>query len=190
MRDFMRLSLEEAEAYRESYLAERPQLVERLRRRIARTGGPELDGTVEGLEALGVWFFEQLDADAEDGLAGSPSWWQPGAENGSGFFGEKLLSLRQVRLVDEVGAYLGQVLHAVLPQARWVVYRRDPKIRDVNQHATVLEGPFGIFKPESFVYGEALGVVMYREPVNPQALHEVVTFLIDESPTPEGCSDG
>ena len=66
----MEMTVEEAQAYHDAYIGELPSLVERLRRRVERTGGPELDGSLEGLGPLGAWFVDQLAKDEPDGLEG------------------------------------------------------------------------------------------------------------------------
>ncbi len=74
MLSFSDLTLEEAQAYHDSYLASLPGLVERLHARVGRTGGPVLDGSVASLVPLGEWFCAQLAADEPDGLEGYPAW--------------------------------------------------------------------------------------------------------------------
>ncbi|PPK94235.1 hypothetical protein CLV92_108137 [Kineococcus xinjiangensis] len=179
MRTFSLLSYDEAQAYREAYVAALPELVERLRRRAERTGGPVLDGGVDSVQPLGGWFFEQLAADAEDGLSEYPMWWQPGAENSKGFFGEPAPSLRQVRLIDEVAAYLAHVVQASVPEAQWTIYRRDPKYRDIKQHRTVLEGPFGVIDPVAVVYKQAIGPISSGQTPDLGILHRWASSKIN-----------
>ncbi|GAA0305640.1 hypothetical protein GCM10009528_23590 [Kineococcus aurantiacus] len=52
-------------------------------------------------------------------------------------------------------------LQQAVPQARWEVYRGDP--RESKQHKPVLLGPFGLVNPAGVVYKQALGPVMHGQ---------------------------
>ena len=75
MIDYCELTDAQAEAALEDYVRTLPGLVQRLRVRMTREGGPLLDDTVNSLGPLGPWFLDQIRAEREDWLAGVPVWW-------------------------------------------------------------------------------------------------------------------
>jgi hypothetical protein len=154
MLDFSALSREEAEAYREAYVAGLPQLRERLRQRLARWGGPAADGTLDGLPAVWNWFAAELDAVRDDGLEGYPGWWVPSTEEEVRRLTRPEPSARQLRLVDEVGAYLSEVLVHAVPGSDWMTYRVAPRLRDVNQHRTMLRVGGDPLDPVGLAYSQ------------------------------------
>jgi hypothetical protein len=171
VRSFDHLTHEQAEAYRQRYVAALPALVQRLRVRSARTSGPSLDASMDSVAPLEVWFHQQLFTTDDDGLLDCPSWWLAGTEHRRDFFDRTMPSLPQVRLVDEVAAYLGEVLQQAVPSARWEVYCCDPKLRDMKRHRSMLVGPFGRVSPVNVVYKQALGPIMHSTAFTEPVLH-------------------
>ncbi len=161
----MDMPLEEAQAYHDAYIGELPLLLERLRRRVDRTGGPELDGSLESLGGLGAWFVDQLAKDEPDGLVGHPRWWVPRPPRPSPYADNRRLTDGQLRLVDEVGAYLATVLQQHLPQAQWIVFRDDPRRRNAAQNSTMLRyGTGHVLDPVGLAYGQALHACLHDDP--------------------------
>lgn len=85
----------------------------------------------------------QLVDDAEpDGLSGTPRWWGD-AESASipeGVPG-RLLTAQELRLVDEVGAYLATVLAEAVPGAEWIVLHDKRHKNNVAENETMLKMP-------------------------------------------------
>ena len=192
----MEMSHEQALAHRDAYVAALPRLVQQLREHTARTGGPSLDGSVDSLAELGPWFVARLDADTDDdtddGFDESPLWWDaqqplpdrdPITDRPT-----RYLSPRQLRLVDEVAAYLGTVLQTAVPQARWIVYRQKSRgrARDINHHATMLQGPWAHgsaeVDPVGIVYSQALAQHMYQRGQDPDLLHDFALSVVGTGP--------
>ncbi|MFP5333731.1 MAG: hypothetical protein ACLGIV_00295 [Actinomycetes bacterium] len=190
---FPDLTLEEAEAYRDAYLASLPGLVERLQARVERTGGPALDGSVVSLGPLGEWFCRQLAADEPDGMEGYPAWWvhDPNWKPSPVSLGpQRLLSDRQLRLVDEVGAYFAQVLQRNVPQLEWVVFRPPKRQRNAAEHETMLQAPNGlVWNPVSLVYSMAIGQELHRRAPEPDTLLELAERISAKS-AQEGAGHG
>lgn len=122
MLDYGELTKPQARTALEDYVATLPGLVQRLRARITRVGGPELDDTVDSLEPLGPWFMDQIRADRDDKLSGVPIWWGDTPTRDDEPEGLPFTA-RQLRLIDEVQAYMAHVLQVAVPAATWVVYR-------------------------------------------------------------------
>ena len=154
MLHFSGLTRDEAEAYREAYVAALPQLRERLRRRVVRLGGPALDGALDGLPAVWNWYVAELDAVRDDGLDGYPTWWVPKTEEQLRRLTRPEPSAPQLRLVDEMGAYLSEVLEGAVPGCTWTVYRVSPRLRDVSQHRTMLRVGSELVDPVGLAYGQ------------------------------------
>ncbi|MFP5333732.1 MAG: hypothetical protein ACLGIV_00300 [Actinomycetes bacterium] len=182
---FPDLTLAEAEAYYDADLASLPGLVERLQAWVERTGGPGLDGSVDGLDPLGEWFSRQLAADEPDGLEGYPVWWvhDPNWKPSPVLTGPQgRLSDRQLRLVDEVGAYFAQVLQRNVPQLEWVVFRPPKRQRNAAEHRTMLQAPNGlVWDPVRMVYSMAIGQEIYRRDPEPDTLLRIAEQIREEA---------
>lgn len=178
MRTYGHLSHEEAEAFLEAYVAALPASAGRLRARSGKTGGPTLDGTVDSLLAAEVWFHEQIRKNVEDGVSDVPLWWLPGAEDVKDYLDRPRMSLQQVRLVDEMGAYLAEVWQTSMPKIEWEVYCTDS--RDTMQHRPVLRIAANLLNPVHIVYSQAVGPVVHGKKPGKTVLHELTLELISE----------
>ena len=84
----------------------------RLRAHLHDTGGSEVDGQLGSLPALGAWFLRHIEAEPDSAVEERvPAWWDPdrpfadsGSEETGPFTGQ------QIRLIDEVHAYVADVL--------------------------------------------------------------------------------
>lgn len=115
----------EADERFERFVAALPERRTQLRQRLADTGGPALDGTLEGLDALNAWYIDTALVDAPDGMDWRPEW-LPGPNGPArGPNGERAASPQLLRLWELVGVYLGDLALARFPASRWVCWR-DP----------------------------------------------------------------
>ena len=140
----------------------------------AATGGPAdaLDEGREGLVALWGWLVDQV-GHPDDGIAppGRPPWYSPDVAN-------PYLSDRALWLIDAVGTHLAEVARAANPGAYWDVYRVAPKLKDVDQHRTMLHGlPVPPADPVQMVYGIVIGIVLHGKPFEPGALATLCDYL-------------
>lgn len=69
-------SWNDADAAFTSFIEALPLRREQLRARLAETGGPELDGSLESLDALNEWYVRMAFADEDDGMDWWPTWHQ------------------------------------------------------------------------------------------------------------------
>jgi hypothetical protein len=115
----------EADAHFEAFVAGLPERREQLVQRLTETGGPTLDGTLEGLDALNEWYIATALADEPDGMDWLPTWLPISGDFGRGPDGERLISPQVYRLWELVGVYLGDLALARFPDSRWVCWR-DP----------------------------------------------------------------
>ena len=78
MRRFEEMDERTAREYLERYVASLPELRERFARRLAVTGGPVVDTSVESLADLDPWYEREIQDPTPDGLDGMPLWWDAG----------------------------------------------------------------------------------------------------------------
>lgn len=150
-------------AYRKGIIAAQS----RLREHHAATGGPRADGSVESLAEICGWFLKQLEDEQDDSSnAWVPAWWDPtkplagsGDERAGPFTGQ------QLRLIDEVHAYVAEVLMNEIPTAEWVIYKGSKK--DLRNGSTVLQlkGRLRTY-PLSLVYGAAIRLILLHKQVD------------------------
>ena len=153
----MNASREKRKELHEAYVRELEPALARLRLRLSRPGDPQLDATVESLDAVNGWFLTLIKERHVTKTVELPAWWDPlpalGAP-GSGPF-----TSSQLALIDEVQAYLGEVLIAAIPGAHWVIYKGSK--RDFRNGLTMLEVGRGSPLPvRDVVYKEAVGIVL------------------------------
>jgi hypothetical protein len=179
MLSFSDLTSEEAEIYCQAYLADLPHLVERLQQRLTRTSGPASDGSVAGLASLGAWLVEQLDRDEPDGLEGTPRWWVHTGSKPPYHAPGQLLTDNQLRLVDEVGAYLATVLTDAVPKATWIVFHDKRHKNNASENETMLKMPNkDVVNPASFVYGVAIRRCLYQREAEPNVLYDLAKSYV------------
>ena len=156
----MNASREKRGELHEAYVRELEPALARLRLRLSGPGDPQLDGSIESLDAVNEWFLTLIKERHETETVDLPSWWNPArptAESdvpGSGPF-----TSSQLALINDVQAYLGEVLIAAIPGAHWVIYKGSK--RDFRNGLTMLEVGRGSPLPvRDVVYKEAVGVVL------------------------------
>ena len=161
MWDTMSASREKRKELHEAYVRELEPALARLRLRLSGPGDPQLDGSIESLDAVNEWFLALIKERHETETVDLPSWWDPARPTDeSDIPGSGPFTLVQLALIDEVQAYLGEVLIAAIPGAHWVIYKGSK--RDFRNGLTMLEvgrkgGPLPV---RDVVYKEALGIVL------------------------------
>lgn len=132
-------SWEEADAHFEQFMASLPERRTQLTRRLAETGGPGLDGTLDGLDALNEWYIDTALADQPDGMDWWPTWLAgPNVDRSwRGPEGENAGSPEVTRLWELIGVYLGDLTLAWFPQSRWVCWRDPSKSMYNNGHPII-----------------------------------------------------
>ena len=156
----MSASREKREELHEAYVRELKPAEAHLRNRLSGPGDPQLDGSVESLDAVNEWFLMHIKEPKEMGTADLPSWWDPARPTAeSGVPGSGPFTSSQLELINEVQAYLGEVLTTAIPDAHWVIYKGHK--RDFRNGLTMLEVGRGRPLPvRDVVYKEALGIVL------------------------------
>ena len=156
----MSASREKREELHEAYVRELKPAEAHLRNRLSGPGDPQLDGSVESLDAVNEWFLMHIKEPKEMGTADLPSWWDPARPTAeSGVPGSGPFTSSQLELINEVQAYLGEVLTTAIPDAHWVIYKGHK--RDFRNGLTMLEVGRGRPLPvRDVVYKEALGMVL------------------------------
>jgi hypothetical protein len=159
MWDTMNANRERVAELHETYVTGLESARDRLQARLSAPSGPQLDGSVESLDPLNGWFLIRIKERHETETVELPSWWDrafPGAE--TGVPGNPFTSM-QLALIDEVQAYVGDVMTKSRPDAKWVIYKGHK--RDFRNGMTMLQ--IGKGKPYpvlDLVYKEALGIVV------------------------------
>ena len=156
----MSASHEKREELHEAYVRELKPAEAHLRNRLSGPGDPQLDGSVESLDAVNEWFLTRIKEPKETETADLPSWWDPARPTAeSGVPGSGPFTSSQLELINEVQAYLGEVLTTAIPDAHWVIYKGHN--RDFRNGLTMLEVGRGRPLPvRDVVYKEALGIVL------------------------------
>ena len=157
MWDTMSASREKRKELHEAYVRELEPALTRLRLRLSGPGDPQLDGSIESLDAVNEWFLALIKERHDTETVELPAWWDPlpaiGTPGGGPF------TSSQLALIDEVQAYLGEVLIAAIPGAHWVIYKGSK--RDFRNGLTMLEVGRGSPLPvRDVVYKEAVGIVL------------------------------
>jgi hypothetical protein len=160
MWDTMNASREKREELHEVYVGGLESARDRLRARLSAPGDPQVDGSVESLDAVNGWFLTHIKERSDTETVELPSWWDPDkptAETAEGR--NRPFTSSQLALIDEVQAYLGEVLSTAIPGAHWVIYKGHK--RDFRNGLTMLEvGKERPLPVRDVVYKEALGVVL------------------------------
>jgi hypothetical protein len=160
MWDTMSASHEKREELHEAYVRELKPAQAHLRNRLSGPGDPQVDGSVESLDAVNEWFLTHIKERHETETVELPSWWDPAKPTAETVKGRnRPFTSAQLALIDEVQAYLGEVLTAAIPDAHWVIYKGHK--RDFRNGLTMLEVGKGRPLPvRDVVYKEALGIVL------------------------------
>ena len=147
----------------------------RVRTHLRDTGGPEADGKLASLAGIGSWFLQHIqDVDDRSVLDGVPAWWDPTSPlAGSGVEGDGPFTGQQLRLIDEVQAYVAEVLLNEIPGAEWTIYQGGK--REMRNGKTVLKlrGRLQAY-PQTIVYSAALQLVLLEKAVSDRWLFDCV----------------
>ncbi len=173
MRDYEHMDAATAQVYLDRYVASLPDLRARLALRLETTGGPVVDGSLQSVDKLDPWYKHEIQRPSPDGLDDVPLWWdstKPGLAP----------SDVQLRLVDEVGAYLASVLQHVAGGAEWAVRKQRGGARTVGHHTTVLRlGPKGAqVEPWNLAYGHVADMLGGR-PLRENELRTAVMGVLE-----------
>ena len=160
MWDAMSASREKRKELHEAYVRELEPALARLRLRLSGPGDPQLDGSIESLDAVNEWFLTLIKERHDTETVDLPSWWNPARPTAeSGVPGSGPFTSSQLALINDVQAYLGEVLIAAIPGAHWVIYKGSK--RDFRNGLTMLEVGRGLPLPvRDVVYKEAVGIVL------------------------------
>lgn len=170
----MNASREKRKELHEAYVRELTPAQARLRKRLSGRGDPQLDGSVESLDAVNAWFLTRILEPREAKTADLPSWWNPATPTAeSGIPGSGPFTSMQLVLIDEMQAYVAEVMTKARPDATWVIYKGHKL--DFRNGQTMLQTGKGMpFAAQGIVYGEALGAFLYRREVPVKQLSELV----------------
>lgn len=147
-----------------------------LRERLAATGGPELDGSLNSLTPLALWYFDAAMRDDDDGMEWWPRWLPPRDPQRTPPEGERDLSPQFVRLQELVAVYLADVILPWIPHARWVCWR-SKSVWDVANGGFVVDvgdatfpfGPLWVVDPKlSLAYMQPREAAKHLWGVSPQ----------------------
>ena len=122
-------SWEEADAHFAAFMATVPERRVELAQRVAETGGPVLDRSVDSLLAVNEWFIEQaLDRPDAPDVQHRPAWMSPPNPD----FEPNWLNPRPPAgwldlLWEQVSVYVGDVFITAVPGSRWVCWRSRTK---------------------------------------------------------------
>ncbi|TFC15293.1 hypothetical protein E3O19_09235 [Cryobacterium algoritolerans] len=157
MWDTMSASREKREELHEAYASGLEPARDRFRARLSAPSDPQLDGSIESLDAVNEWFLTHIKERHDTETVELPSKWNPLPALGTP--GNGPFTSSQLALIDEVQAYLGGVLTTVIPGAHGVIYKGHK--RDFRNGLTMLEvGKRRPLPVRDVVYKEALGVVL------------------------------
>lgn len=176
---------QEADERFDRFMAALPERRAQLRERLTDTGGPELDGTVEGLDALNEWYIATAMSEQPDGMTWLPEWLPSVDPTQRGFDGERMPSGEVLRLWEMIGIYLGDMALARFPDARWVCWR-DHTPRGVNNGEPAIDAGLPRFPLDVLSRANATVPRMYMyagtghaldTPSEPSWLREVFDYI-------------
>jgi len=102
MWDTMSASREKREELHEAYVSGLESARDRLRARLSAPKDPQLDGSVDSLDAVNEWFLTHIKERHETENVELPSWWDPVRALGTP--GSGPFTSSQLALIDEVQA--------------------------------------------------------------------------------------
>lgn len=154
-------SWEDADAAFDRFIDSLPERRGQLRQRLADTGGPELDRSLESLSPLTEWYFEAALRDERDVMDWWPEWLPPTDANFKPYEDNpRQLSPQFVRLWEMVGIYIADVLQPLVPHSRWVCWRAKAA-REITAGALMLDFGDQLFPFDVFPAANAGMVSLY-----------------------------
>ncbi|ASD22828.1 hypothetical protein B7495_12625 [Cryobacterium sp. LW097] len=178
MWDTMNATRERVAELHEEYLRTLEPAQARLRARLVGPDEPDPDGTVGSLTAVTRCFLTQILEPRCDEPADLPSWWNPARPTAIASHPDAgPFTTAQLALIDEMQAYVAEVMTNSRPDVKWVIFKGHKK--DFRNGQPMLQTgkgmPFGI---SGIVYGMALDVAYYHREVRPDRLTELVRDAI------------
>ena len=162
MWDLISADKSEAHRHHDDYLSSLGPASEQLRNRFKAETGADLDGSIESLIELKRWFVERL-LTIEAPRAGLPTWWDPAMPTADNGDPETYPFTRaQLMLVDEVQAYLAEVILNANPDATWIINRKSKRRLD-SQLSMIRAVDGRLLSPQNAAYEVALKVVLRGE---------------------------
>ena len=125
-------SWSDADAAFEAFVSALPDRREQLRARLVRTDGPELDGSLESLDALNEWYIRIAFADEDDGMDWWPMWHQRREAPPVTTRWHRGAPPHLLRLWELVAVYVGDLYLARDDHARWVCWRGSHRLDSFN----------------------------------------------------------
>jgi len=174
MWDTMNASRERVAELHEAYLRNLAPAQARLRARMVEADDPDPDGTLDSLIAVTRWFLTHIQEPRWGEEAELPSWWDPAVPTASESSSDASpFTTAQLALIDEMQAYVAEVMTRARPDAKWVIFKGHKK--DFRTGQPMLQTgkgmPFGIW---GIVYGFALKAAYYHREVPADRLTELV----------------
>jgi len=174
MWDTMNASRERVGELHEAYLRNLAPAQARLRARLVEADDPDLDGTLDSLTVVTRWFLTRIQEPRMSEPAALPSWWDPATPTATESHPDaNPFSSAQLALIDEMQAYVAEVMTRARPDAKWVIFKGHRK--DFRNGEPMLQTgkgmPFGIW---GVVYGFALKAAYYHRDVRADELTELV----------------
>lgn len=136
--------------------------------------GSQLDFSLDSLGPAGVFFAEKLEHGLDVDDSWLPAWWDPKlppAGESDGRCGT--FTRRQLKLIDDVHAYVAEVMLRSIPGSKWVIYKGAKK--EYRNGSTVLQLSKRLKTfPLTLVYKSGVGAVLSDKPVDPELFREVM----------------
>lgn len=140
LRPYFYESWDAADAAFEQFLMTVPERREQLRDLMARTGGPELDGSAQSLNDLSDWSIEFAFSDRDDGMDWRPLWRYWPTPEELALKHNPPLPDRLYRLWELTGVYLADMYLAHDPTLQWVCWRGNGRIDIKNARFLLDQG--------------------------------------------------
>ena len=174
MWDTMNASREKVAELHEAYLRSLEPAQARFRVRLSEPDDPRLDDSIESLDAVNAWFLTRILEPRDAETADLPSWWNPARPTAeSGMPGSGPFTSMQLALIDEMQAYVAEVMTKARPDATWVIYKGH-KLESRNGQTMLQIGKGRPFPVRSAIYNEALNAFLYRREVPVKQHSELV----------------
>lgn len=167
----MSSSREEVERVDRAYRAGIDEAVAHLR--TVWNPAPESEFSLESLGPLGEWFALKLDSGLDVDASWLPVWWDPNLPPAGSFDGHcGPFTREQLKLIDDVHAYVAEVMLHNIPGSKWVIYKGSKK--DWRNGSTVLQVSRKLKGfPLSLVYGAGVREVLLDKPVDTQLFRDI-----------------